>query len=401
MDHRARGERPQLQRLRKRATVGAVQTIPGSRRRSATADVAAQAPATGTAGRAPAEHDAISRRERGDAAADLFDDARSFVAQQHRQTMRPAGLDQVQVAVADAARLDPDEDLVFARRVDLDLFEAEAPDLAQDDAAIHDSPPSKCIRSPGGHIIPRPMALLAIEDVTRRFGGIVALADVSLDLEEGQIVGLIGPNGAGKTTLFNLVTRLYRPHSGRILFEGKDLTRTPAYRIARLGIARTFQNVVLFQNMTVLENVLVGAHARLRPFSEHRSRKEAQHVLEYLELGELGRRLPGGLPFGTLKRVELARALAAKPTLLLLDEPAGGLNHEEVGELAELIRSLQRDLDLTILLVEHHMNLVMSVSDRVHVLNFGRKIAAGTPGEVQANPAVIEAYLGAEHVDAA
>jgi branched-chain amino acid transport system ATP-binding protein len=244
------------------------------------------------------------------------------------------------------------------------------------------------------------MAVLAIEDVSRRFGGIVALADVSLALEEGEIVGLIGPNGAGKTTLFNLITRLYRPNSGRILFDGKDLTRTPAHRIARLGIARTFQNVVLFQQMTVLENILVGAHSRLRPFSERRSRKQAQHILEYLELGEFGQRFPGGLPFGTLKRVELARALAAKPTLLLLDEPAGGLNHEEVAELGGLIGRLRQDFELTILLVEHHMQLVMGVSDFVTVLNFGRTIARGTPKEVQANPAVIEAYLGTAHAAA-
>src|SRR6266480_6954578 len=252
--------------------------------------------------------------------------------------------------------------------------------------------PSKCIRRPDGHIIPPPMALLAVQDVTRRFGGIVALADVSLELEKGEIVGLIGPNGAGKTTLFNLITRLYRPNSGRILFDGKDLTRTPAYRIVRLGIARTFQNVVLFQNMTVLENLLVGAHSQLRPFSERRGRKQAQYILDYLELGEFGQRLPGGLPFGTLKRVELARALAARPTLLLLDEPAGGLNHEEVAELGGLIHRLRDEFELTILLVEHHMNLVMTVSDRVTVLNVRRPIAAGTPKEVPSNPAVIEAY---------
>jgi branched-chain amino acid transport system ATP-binding protein len=245
------------------------------------------------------------------------------------------------------------------------------------------------------------MALLSVEHVTRRFGGIVALADVSLALEPGDIGGLIGPNGAGKTTLFNLITRLYRANEGRILVDGKDIAQTPPHRIVRLGIARTFQNVVLFQNMTVLENLLVGAHTRMRPFGERRGRQQALEVLEYVGLAGVGGRLPGGLPFGTLKRVELARALVAKPRLLLLDEPAGGLNHEEVGELAGVIRKLRQDFDLTVLLVEHHMNLVMSVCERVHVLNFGRSIAAGTPAEVQANPEVITAYLGADDSAAA
>jgi branched-chain amino acid transport system ATP-binding protein len=230
--------------------------------------------------------------------------------------------------------------------------------------------------------------LLDVDRVTRRFGGILALDELSLAVETGEIHGLIGPNGAGKTTAFNVITRLYAPNEGTVRFRDDDLLRHRPHEIVGLGIARTFQNLELCSHMSVLDNVLVGGHVR------RATAADALEALDYLGLRDVAGRPAAGMPFGTLKRVELARALAAKPTLLLLDEPAGGLNHEEVAELATLIRRLRDDFALTILLVEHHMQLVMGVSDRVTVLNFGRTIAAGAPGEVQSNPAVIEAYLG-------
>ena len=250
--------------------------------------------------------------------------------------------------------------------------------------------------------------LLRVQEVGVRFGGIVALDGVSFDVMPGEIVGLIGPNGAGKTTLFNCLSRLYECDRGEIAFAGERIARLPRHRIAGLGIGRTFQNLALFRSMTVLENVMVGGHCRGRggffanalrlPLvrrEEQGTRARAWELVRLLGLEEVGERRVSDLSFGAQKRVELARALAAAPRLLLLDEPASGLNHEEVAGLGKLIRSIRDRLALTVLLVEHHMNLVMSISDRVVALNFGRKIAEGTPAEIRSHPELIKAYLGA------
>ena len=250
--------------------------------------------------------------------------------------------------------------------------------------------------------------LLSVRNVTVRFGGILALNGVSFDIAEGTIVGLIGPNGAGKTTLFNCLSRLYQPTEGDIQFRGHSILKSPPYAIANVGMGRTFQNVALFDRMTVLDNVKVGCHSVSRAGfvrsalgvnlkdEEQRIEARARELIAFMDLLPYAGAYAGPLPFPIRKRVELARALASGPSLLLLDEPAAGLNHAEVDILKGQIKRVRDLQNVTVLLVEHHMSLVMSVSDKVVAIDFGKKLAEGTPAEVQRNPDVVRAYLGTE-----
>ena len=249
--------------------------------------------------------------------------------------------------------------------------------------------------------------LLRTEDLTIRFGGLTALDNVNVAVARGQVRAIIGPNGAGKTSLLNMISGFYRPDAGSITFEGRDITHSRPAEIARLGIARTFQNIALFGGMTVLDNIMLGRHVRMKAGvlssfiywglaqrEEVANRARAEEIIDFLELQDLRREFTSALPYGLRKRVELGRALALDPTLLLLDEPMGGMNQEEKEDMARFILDVNEEWGTTIILIEHDMGVVMDISDRVAVLDMGQKIAEGTPDEVRANPAVIKAYLG-------
>jgi len=251
--------------------------------------------------------------------------------------------------------------------------------------------------------------LFEARDLSVTFGGIRAVDGVTFDVKEGEIFAIVGPNGAGKSTIFNLISRIYEPTGGRLLFAGEDITRVAPHTIAGRGIARTFQNIELFEHATVLENLLIGRHCRARPNifaellftpavkrEELRHREAVEEVIDFLNLASYREQRISGLPYGVRKVVELARALCARPKLLLLDEPASGLNTEETEEVAFWIDDIKNDLGVTVIMIEHDMSLVSAVSDRVLALNNGRTLALGTPQEVQSNPAVIEAYLGGD-----
>ena len=252
--------------------------------------------------------------------------------------------------------------------------------------------------------------VLHLDHLTMRFGGVVAVNDLSMDINKGEIVALIGPNGAGKTTAFNMVTGVYQPTEGKVFLAGQDVTGRRPDEITKLGVARTFQNIRLFSSMTVFENVLTAKHLRrtsnfltatfrLNLAEERKMRAQTEALLKEVDLYDLKDEMATSLPYGKQRLLEIARALATEPKLLLLDEPAAGMNPQETEELGAFIRQIKDKFNLTVFLIEHHMNLVMDISDRIYVIDFGKQIAEGTPAEVQENPAVIAAYLGVEEDD--